>query len=98
MSFPTLAFSGPASGGSGNLSTQGTFTATITGSGDGSLSGTWSYSGHYLDSSALGMLLLLRQKAETRHKPVVLLNSPPLILKLLRSVSFGKLFQIHSGG
>jgi len=54
MSFPTLAFSGPASGGSGNLSTQGTFTATITGSGDGSLSGTWSYSGHYLDSSALG--------------------------------------------
>ena len=52
----------------------------------------------HLDSSALGMLLLLRQKAETRHKPVVLLNSPPLILKLLRSVSFGKLFQIQSGG
>ena len=51
-----------------------------------------------LDSSALGMLLTLREKAEARQKQVILLNPPNHIARLLRSVSFGKLFQIRTGG
>jgi len=45
-----------------------------------------------LDSSALGRLLSLREKAEARQKQVI------LIARLLRRVGFGKLFQIRVGG
>lgn len=47
MSFATLNFSSPASGGFGQVTTTGTFTATITGSSDGSVTGTWHYDGTY---------------------------------------------------
>lgn len=50
MSFPTLTFSGTASGGSGALATTGTFIAQITAGADGSLAGTWSFSGAYSDN------------------------------------------------
>ncbi|HUR90729.1 MAG TPA: DUF4214 domain-containing protein [Ramlibacter sp.] len=53
MSF-SLTFSGPASGSFGQLTTTGTFTASITGNSDGSLSGTWSFGGTYRDSSFYG--------------------------------------------
>ena len=54
MSFSTLTFSGPASGSSAFLDTAGTFTASITGNDDGSVTGTWSYAGNYDDSSFYG--------------------------------------------
>ena len=50
----SLAFRGPVSGSSGQLSSTGAFTATITGNDGGSLCGTWSFSGTYLDSSFYG--------------------------------------------
>lgn len=49
MSFATQTFTGPVSGSQGSLSTSGTFTATLTGHADGSVSGTWSFSGTYSD-------------------------------------------------
>jgi anti-anti-sigma factor len=52
----------------------------------------------HLDSSALGMLLILRERAKASQKQVILLNPPSQIAGLLRSVSFGKLFQIRTGG
>lgn len=54
MSLPTLTFTGAATGALGQLSTNGTFTASITGNADGSVSGTWQFSGNYLDSSFYG--------------------------------------------
>jgi hypothetical protein len=49
MSFATLTFGGTASGSSGALSTTGVFTAQVTGNADGSVTGTWSFSGSYHD-------------------------------------------------
>jgi hypothetical protein len=51
MAFQTVTFSGSASGTSGSSTTTGTFTASIMGNADGSLSGTWSFHGTYRDSS-----------------------------------------------
>lgn len=48
-----------------------------------------------LDSSALGMLILLRGKAEASRKQVILLNPSSHIGRLLKLVSFERLFQIR---
>jgi hypothetical protein len=54
MSFSPVTFSGTASGASGTQSTSGTFTAIITGNPDGTVSGTWSFSGTYRDAYVYG--------------------------------------------
>lgn len=48
----------------------------------------------YLDSSALGMLLLLREKAESRTKSVVLCGLQGTAKQVLDIANFGKLFAI----
>jgi anti-anti-sigma factor len=49
----------------------------------------------YLDSSALGMLLLLREKAETGGKKVKLANLSGSVKQVLEIANFGKLFAIE---
>lgn len=51
----------------------------------------------YMDSSSLGMLLLLREKAETHHKKVRLERPSPNVMAILKAVQFGKLFEIQEG-
>ncbi|HEY3400259.1 MAG TPA: STAS domain-containing protein [Geothrix sp.] len=51
----------------------------------------------YMDSSALGMLLLLREKAEAKDIKVVLANPSPAVMEILKIVQFGKLFDIREG-
>lgn len=48
----------------------------------------------YLDSSALGMLLLLREKAESSGKKVRLANLAGSVKQVLEIANFGKLFEI----
>ncbi|HJW02145.1 MAG TPA: STAS domain-containing protein [Azospira sp.] len=48
----------------------------------------------YLDSSALGMLLLLREKAAAASKPVSLENCRGNVRQVLDIANFGKLFKI----
>ena len=48
----------------------------------------------YMDSSALGMLLVLREKAETRNMTIALVKPSPCVIAILKVVQFGKLFQI----
>ncbi|WPC06602.1 STAS domain-containing protein [Pseudomonas sp. MBLB4123] len=48
----------------------------------------------YLDSSALGMLLLLRDHAGGEHAQIRLLNCNPDVRKILAISNFGQLFQI----
>lgn len=49
----------------------------------------------YLDSSALGMLLLLREKARALDKVVTLNRCHGLALKVLNVANFDKLFTMH---
>jgi anti-anti-sigma factor len=49
---------------------------------------------NYLDSSALGMLLLLRDQAGGERANVRLINSNPDVLKILTISNFSKLFDI----
>ena len=49
----------------------------------------------YLDSSALGMLLLLKEKAESRGKKVRLANLNGSVKQVLEIANFGKLFTIE---
>jgi anti-anti-sigma factor len=49
----------------------------------------------YLDSSALGMLLLLREKADTAGKSVVLAGLKGTVKQVLDIANFGKLFAIR---
>jgi HptB-dependent secretion and biofilm anti anti-sigma factor len=49
----------------------------------------------YLDSSALGMLLLLREKAEAVGKKVRLANLTGAVKQVLEIANFGKLFAIE---
>ena len=46
----------------------------------------------YLDSSALGMLLLLREKAESAGKKVYLSGVKGVVRQVLEIANFGKLF------
>jgi len=48
----------------------------------------------YLDSSALGMLLMLRDKAKAAGKEVVLAGARGAVKQVLDIANFGKLFQI----
>lgn len=49
----------------------------------------------YLDSSALGMLLLLREKADGAGKNVVLAGLKGTVKQVLDIANFGKLFTIR---
>lgn len=48
----------------------------------------------YMDSAALGMLLLLRQGAEEKRKAVSLRGATGSVLKVLEIANFGKLFKL----
>jgi len=50
---------------------------------------------NYLDSSALGMLLLLRDHAGGDDSKVEIVNCNPDVRKILSIASFEQLFQIH---
>lgn len=47
----------------------------------------------YIDSSALGMLLQLREKA--RSKKIVLTHCPDAVRQVLEVANFNKLFELH---
>jgi len=49
----------------------------------------------YLDSSALGMLILLKEHADELKGKVVLLRPSPKAKKLLSTVNFEKMFHIQ---
>lgn len=48
----------------------------------------------YLDSSALGMLLMLRDKAGAANKALALSNARGAVRQVLDIANFGKLFRI----
>lgn len=48
----------------------------------------------YLDSSALGMLMLLRERAQAAGKNVVLSHPGDTVAQILDIANFGKLFTI----
>ncbi len=48
----------------------------------------------YLDSSALGMLLMLRDKAGAANKSLTLMNIRGAVKQVLEIANFGKLFKI----
>jgi HptB-dependent secretion and biofilm anti anti-sigma factor len=48
----------------------------------------------YLDSSALGMLLMLRDKASAANKALALTNVRGAVKQVLDIANFGKLFRI----
>ncbi len=50
----------------------------------------------YLDSSALGMLLLLREKADAMGKQVALASLRGAVKQVLDIANFGKLFSVKS--
>lgn len=50
----------------------------------------------YLDSSALGMLLLLREKADASGKQIVLAGLKGTVKQILDVANFGKLFTIKT--
>lgn len=49
----------------------------------------------YMDSSSLGMILLLRERAENQAARVVLSRPSPSVQAVLKVVHFGKIFQIE---
>jgi anti-anti-sigma factor len=49
----------------------------------------------YLDSSALGMLLLLKEQAEARSLPVALLNCGGTVREILDVANFGIMFSMR---
>lgn len=50
---------------------------------------------NFMDSAALGMLLLLREKAELKERKIVLSHPSPSILQVLKMVHFQKFFEIQ---
>ena len=48
----------------------------------------------YIDSSALGMLLLLREEAGTTDSDIEIANARPEIRKILETANFQRLFKI----
>ncbi|VAX30456.1 hypothetical protein MNBD_NITROSPIRAE01-717 [hydrothermal vent metagenome] len=48
----------------------------------------------YMDSSALGMLLLFKERAEELDRSISLVNCQESVLEILDVVNFGKLFSI----
>lgn len=51
----------------------------------------------YIDSSALGMLLLLSERAKIANKSVALVNPNDMVAQVLERVSFGRIFTIRQG-
>jgi anti-anti-sigma factor len=49
----------------------------------------------YLDSSALGMLLLLKERADGRALPVSLLNCRGIVKEILDVANFGTMFSLR---
>lgn len=49
----------------------------------------------YLDSSALGMLLLLREKTSNANKSMALINCRGVVQQVLEVANFNKLFTIR---
>jgi len=49
----------------------------------------------YIDSSALGMLLVLRQHVQLRKASLHLFNPNDLVARILDRASFNRLFTIH---
>jgi anti-anti-sigma factor len=49
----------------------------------------------YLDSSALGMLLLLRERVNAAHKKLALAHCTGMVAQVLEVANFGKLFVIR---
>ena len=49
----------------------------------------------YLDSSALGMLLLLKEQADARAMPVSLLNCAGMVREILDVANFGVVFSMR---
>ncbi len=49
----------------------------------------------YLDSSALGMLLLLKEKVNSAHKSLALINCHDSVRQVLEIACFGKIFTIR---
>jgi len=49
----------------------------------------------YLDSSALGMLLMLKEKAQAADKSITLSNCRGTVKEVLDIANFGKLFNIR---
>lgn len=49
----------------------------------------------YLDSSALGMLLMLKEKAQAAAKTVTLANCRGTVKQVLEIANFGKLFTMR---
>ena len=49
----------------------------------------------YLDSSALGMLLLLKERADVRALPVSLLNCGGIVREILDVANFGTIFSLR---
>lgn len=49
----------------------------------------------YMDSSALGMLLLFKERADEENRVITLTNCQETVREVLEIVNFGKLFSIH---
>ena len=50
----------------------------------------------YLDSAALGMLMLLNERAKEANKPVALLNTSNVVSQVLEVANFSKIFNIRN--
>jgi HptB-dependent secretion and biofilm anti anti-sigma factor len=53
------------------------------------------YATEYMDSSALGMLLVLRDKVNTNQQTIKLINTRPEVKKILEIANFDKLFNLQ---
>jgi anti-anti-sigma factor len=51
----------------------------------------------YLDSSALGMLMLLNERARAVNKSITLLNASRVVAQVLEVANFSKIFNIKPG-
>ena len=49
----------------------------------------------YVDSSALGMLLLLKNKMNNQKEKVTLINAKPEVKKIFEIANFGQLFTLR---
>lgn len=50
----------------------------------------------YLDSAALGMLMLLNERAKEANKPVALLNVSGVVSQVMEVANFSKIFNIKN--
>jgi len=50
----------------------------------------------YMDSSALGMLLMMRERFNSNNSSISLINTNPNVKKILLTANFDKLFKIET--